>query len=142
MGDFDDPFSDGADEFSNFRSVLGPGSKVGASGLLRYREGGDPRDWAAPGGGKYLPNEWQLLAGSIEWTGAGAASGVKEVTLPATFSGLPLVFVTPINTTPLYKDVRCQCPPAGPSTFEIWWFSAENLTAITFAWLAIGPVGL
>jgi hypothetical protein len=65
-----------------------------------------------------------------------------EVTFPARFSGLPLVLVTPINTTPLFEDVRFQAPLASAAGMEIYWFSAVNLTMVTFAWLAIGPIGL
>ena len=142
MSDFDDPLNEVMDIFSDFLSGLRPGSKVSAAGLLRYRAGSDARDWAAPGETKRLPAEWQMLAGSIQWSGTAQTSGTLEVTFPAIFSGLPLVFVTPIGTTPLFRDIRCQAPLAGAGSMEIWWFSEENLTTATFCWLAIGPIGL
>jgi hypothetical protein len=142
MSEFDDLFTKNEDEFSDFLKWLRPGQKIGLSGVLRYHEGSDPRDWADPGGAKYLPKEWQMLCGSIAWTGSAADHGAVEVTFPAAFSGTPIVLVTPINTTPLYKDIRCQAPLTSAAAMEIWWFSANNLTAATFTWLAIGPIGL
>jgi hypothetical protein len=88
------------------------------------------------------PTEWQMLAGTIQWTGGAKTSDTLEVTFPAEFSGTPIVFVTPVNTTPLFQDVRCQAPVSSAASMEIYWFSAVNLTAVTFSWLAIGPVGL
>jgi hypothetical protein len=143
MSDFDDLFTRSEeDEFGDFLRWLRPGRKVNLTGMLRYREGSDAQDWAEPGGAKYLPREWQILAGSIKWSGAAATSGVVEVTFPAKFSGLPLVYVTPINTTPLFKDIRCQAPLASAEAMEIWWFAGASLTEAIFCWLAIGPIGL
>lgn len=143
MSDFDDVFTRSEDdEFGDFLRRLRPGRRVNLSGMFRYREGSDARDWANPGGTKYLPREWQMLAGSAKWTGAAATSGVVEVTFPAKFSGLPLVYVTPINTAPLFQDIRCQAPLSSAEAVEIWWWSAESLTEAIFSWLAIGPIGL
>jgi hypothetical protein len=129
------------DSFEAFVEALKPGRAVRLGGLLRYRQGGDPRDWSQPGAIKYVPVDYQVLVGSIQWSGTASASGALEVIFPAPFSQDPIVLCTPVNTTPLFQDVRAQMPIASPLTAEIHWFAAADLTALVFHWLAIGPVG-
>lgn len=142
MSEFDDYFLREDEQYSDFLRGLRPGRKVSIAGTFRYREGSDPREWASPGGVKYLPREWQMLAGAVAWTGAAASSGMVEVTFPATFSGSPLTWVTPVLTTPLFQDVRCQAALQSNASMEIWWYAGASLTRVEFHWLAIGPVAI
>lgn len=146
MTDWDDYFGrhyrEGEDDFGDFLDGLRPGHKVTISGTLRYRQGASGKDWANPGAAKYIPREWQILAGAVAWTGAAATSGVVEVTFPAVFSGSPLTWVTPVLTTPLFQDVRCQAVLQSNASLEIWWFAGASLTRVEFHWLAIGPIAV
>ena len=132
---------EGWDSFEAFVEGLRPGRAARLGGLLRYRQGGEARDWAQPGELKFVPVDYQVLVGSIRWNGTASASGALEVTFPAPFSQDPVVLCTPVNTTPLFQDVRCQMAIASPLRAEIHWFAAASLTAAVFHWLAIGPVG-
>lgn len=145
MSDWDDYFTkdkSGEDDFGDFLSGLRPGRRVSIAGSFRYRTGADAQDWGRPGAAKYLPREWQMLAGAVAWTGSAATSGMVEVTFPAAFSGSPLTWVTPVLTTPLFQDVRCQAALQSNSSLEIWWFAGASLTRVEFHWLAIGPVAI
>lgn len=136
----DDPNSDFPD-FEDFMASLEPGRKARSWGILRYREGNDPHSWAGPGATIYIPTDYQILVGASKWTGSARTSGAYEVTFPVVFADLPLIFATPISTTPLFQDVRIQCPPSSGAAFEWYWFAGANLTVVTVSWLAIGPVG-
>jgi hypothetical protein len=129
------------DSFETFVEGLRPGRAARLGGLLRYRQGGDARDWAYPGAAKFVPVDYQVLVGSVQWSGTARASEALEVTFPAPFSQDPIVLCTPVNTSPLFQDVRCQMPIASPHGAEIHWFAGADLTAVVFHWLAIGPVG-
>ena len=127
------------DDFGEFEEVikLAPGR---ATPLLRYRQGGDARAWARPGGVAYLPAGAMLLAGSCRWTGTAATSGQLTLSFPARFADEPLLLCTPARTTPLYVDVRCQA--LGEATVgRITWYSASSLTEVWFQWLALGAAG-
>lgn len=145
MSDFDDEFlrdEEGDEGFGGFLRGLKPGHKVSVAGTFRYRQGGNPREWGDPGEAKYLPREWQMLAGAVAWTGTAATTGVVEVTFPAVFSGSPLTWVTPVLTNPLFQDVRCQAALQSNESIEIWWFAGASLTRVEFHWLAIGPIAI
>ena len=130
---------DGFDDFSG--GNLKPGRKATLGGTLRYHEGSDPNDWSFPGGAKYVPHDYMILVGSFKWTGTARTSGAVEVTFPAVFAGEPIVICSVASTVPVWQDCRCQAPPSSGSAFEIYWFSAVNLTQVVFHWLGIGPLG-
>ena len=132
-----------SDDFSGFDEFLGgvkPGRKATLGGTLRYHLGADPNDWSYPGNVKYVPHDYMILVGSSKWTGGAATDGAMAVNFPAVFSGEPVVIVGVASTTPLFNDCRCQAPPSSGAAFEIYWFSALNLTQVIFHWLAIGPI--
>ena len=108
--------------------------------LLRYRQGGDPRAWARPGGTAYLPAGAMLLAGSARWTGTAAASGQVTLTFPARFADEPLLLVSVARTTPLYVDARCQALGEA-AVGRITWYAAAPVTEVWFQWLALGMAG-
>lgn len=114
---------------------LGPGvNPVG----MRYRQGGEARDWAAPGGERYTPLGGFMQCGSARWSGAPALSGGLAVNLPAHYADTPLVWVTPAYTQPLFSEVRLLASPQA-SSLEIHWWAAAALTELHVFWLAFGP---
>ena|SRR3990172_1209380 len=136
----DDPMEDFG-SFEDFLKGLKPGENRPLSGLLRYRQGADPLDWSTPGATKYIPGSWQLITGSIKWTGAAAMSGVKEWNLAVTFANNPIIIASPFFTWPIAVDIRCLVVASSWSAAEVWWWSASNLTQCAFHWLALGPIG-
>ena len=131
------------DEFGSFLPEgLRPGRMVSLSGRLRYHQGSDSRDWADPGAQKYVPVDWTMQCGTIAWTGTSRTSGAVEVTFPARFSGTPVVLATPVNTTPLFDDIRLQACLTSVAGMEIHWHSAVGLTRVEVCWLALGPIGV
>jgi hypothetical protein len=133
--------TDNCDSFETFIEGLRPGRLLRLGGLLRYRQGGDPRDWSLPGTAKYVPVDYQLLVGSAHWNGTARASGAMDLAFPAPFSQSPIVLCTPVATFPVFQDVRCQMAIASPRVAEIHWFAGADLTLVVFHWLAIGPAG-
>ena len=139
MTDQDDGFGG---YYDSFLEGITPGSKVSSGGIFRYRQGGDPRDWSAAGGSKYLPGDWQMQAGCIKWTGAAAASGMVEITFPTPFADSPIVLCTVTNTNPGFERCVVQPTIAAPSLLEVYWWSDNNLTRVDIFWLALGSIGL
>jgi hypothetical protein len=137
----DDPFGSDFGSFEDLLANLTPGHKSSNFGLIRYREGADPTNWASGGASIYVPSSYFFLAGASKWTGAATDHGAVEVTFPVPFVDLPLVIGNAINTTPLFQAVWVQCPPASGASFEWYWWSTDNLTMVTIAWLAVGPAG-
>lgn len=127
------------DDFGEFEEMmkLAPGR---VTPLLRYRQGGDPRAWARPGGQVYLPAGAMLLAGSCRWTGAAATSGQLTLTFPARFADEPLLLCSVARTAPLYVDARCQALGEAAQG-RITWYAAAPLTEVWFHWLALGAAG-
>lgn len=136
----DEPDSD-FEGFEDFLSGLRPGQKVSLGGGLRYREGGDARDWSAPGQTKRVPGEWMMQLGVISDSFTAAASGMIPVTFPQPFVDPPWIIACPVNTLPAFQDVRLLPTIASAASLEIYWFSRFNLTYLEIAWLAIGPIG-
>lgn len=128
--------------FNDFLEGFKPGTKVRNIGLLRYRQGNDPRDWSGAGGTKYLPSDWHMQCGTQKWTGGAATSGAFEITYPTPFADNPVIIGTVINTTPLFEDCRIHMSHASAAVCEVYWFSANNLTRVDVSWLALGPIAL
>lgn len=130
-------------EFADFFPPgLRPGRAISLSGKLRYRQGSDSRDWADPGGQKYVPLDWIMQCGCVAWTGTARTYGAVEVTFPARFSGTPVVLATPVNTAPPFEDIRLQACLSSAAGMEIHWHSAVGLTRVEVCWLALGPMGV
>jgi hypothetical protein len=137
----DDDAFEGA--FDDWNQEIRPGTVISdLIGRLRYRQGNDPRDWSGAGGSKYLPMDWHMQCGTQKWTGPAATSGGFEITYPTPFGENPVIVGVPINTTPLYKDVRIQMTHQSAAVCEVYWWSADNLTRVDVSWLALGPISL
>lgn len=138
--DDQDAFDDGA--FDDWVGDIRPGAKVSHVGLLRYRQGADPRDWSIGGGSKYLPGDWHMQAGCSKQTFTARSSGGFEITFPVPFGDAPICFVSPAGTTPLFEEIRYQVTIQSNAFIEVYWWSTNNLTKLWVNWLAMGPIGL
>jgi hypothetical protein len=125
-------------DFDEFMKNSGPGRVLVSQQLLRYRQGGDARSWGEPGSASYVPRGAFLQAGSVSWSGEAATHGSLTFAFKNAFIETPLVLVTVVNTTPLFKGVWFQAASDGPG-MEIWWWSGDALTEVWFHWLAVGP---
>ena len=137
----DENEQDDFEGFEDFLSGLQPGRKVTLGGGLRYREGGDARDWSAPGQTKRVPGDWMMQIGVRSDTFAAATSGMVEVSFPQAFGDPPWIMACPVNTLPAFQDVRVLPTIASAAGLEIYWHSSVNLTYIEISWMAIGPIG-
>ncbi len=142
MSEHEDAFS--GEMFGDFMDTIKPGSRVsrGDPGLLRYRQGNDPRDWSGAGGTKYLPGDWNMQCGSFRKMFTVRKSGGFEVTLPIPFAEPPLVLVSISGTLPAFEEVRFQSTIQSAGVFEVYWWSTNFITRVYINWLALGPIGL
>ncbi len=106
------------------------------SPMVLYRKGGDPLDWASPGGSVYVPVSTILQIGCVDWSGAAATSGVESQVLQGKYAANPLVWVQVRATSPaafLMTQVTCD----GYSV-DISWKSDVAITQARFVYLVIG----
>lgn len=141
MAEDDDAF--GGETFDDFLATgIRPGTTVSSVGRLRYRQGGDAKDWSWYGNAKYLPRDWHMQCGAARWSGSARQSGGIEVTFPTPFAEPPLVMTCPAGTFPPFEEVRSATTIQSAAAIEIYWWSTNNLTRVYFNWLALGPIGL
>jgi hypothetical protein len=122
-------------DFEDFTANMEPGR---VAQLVRYRQGGDGKSWADPGGSAYVPKGAFLQMGSRAWVGVANTAGVLVFDFPVPFVDKPITLINCIRTTPAYQAVKYQGMSEGPG-MVIAWFSDAALTEIWFHWLAIGP---
>lgn len=132
----------GGEAFKDWVGDIRPGTRVSHVGLLRYRQGNDPRDWSGGGGSKYLPGDWHMMCGCSHQSFSARSSGGFEITFPVPFAEPPLCFVSPAGTTPLFEEIRYQVTIQSAAVIEVYWWSTNNLTHLWVNWLAMGPIGL
>ena len=118
------------------------GRVASAVGQLRYRAGGNSRDWSAPGSSKYLPGDWHMQAGCFRKMFTARKSGGFEISFPTPFAEPPLVIANIGGTLPQFEEARFQSTIQSSSVVEIYWWSTNNLTRIWINWLALGPIGI
>ena len=109
--------------------------------LVLYRKGGDPLDWASPGGNVYAPVSTIIQVGSVDWSDAGGAtSGVVSQALQGKYSNNPLVWVQVRATTPA-AFLMTRVTSAG-DTVDISWKSDVAITLARFVYFVLGgPLG-
>ncbi len=140
MSENDDAF--GGDLFGDFLDTVKPGTRVSAVGMMRYRQGNDPRNWSGPGGSKYLPGDWHMQCGAHKKMFTVRKSGGFEITFPIPFAEPPLFLVSCAGTLPMFEEVRMQSTIQSAAVIEIYWWSTNFLTRVYVNWLAFGPIGL
>ena len=135
-----DVFDD--DLFTGFLDKVEPGATVpGIIGKLKYRAGSDPNDWDQAGSTKYLPGQWHMQVGSFRDMFTARSSGGFAVSFPEPFANPPIVFASVSGTLPAFEEVQIMTTIASASTFEVYWWSVNNLTRVYIHWLAFGPIG-
>ena len=141
MSDEDrDVFDD--DLFTGFLDQIEPGTVVkGIIGKLKYRAGSDPNDWDQTGSTKYLPGMWHIQCGAYKDTFTSRNSGGFSVDFPEPFANPPIVFASIAGTLPLFEESTMQTVIQSAATFEVYWWSTNNLTRLYIHWLAFGPIG-
>ena len=105
--------------------------------LILYRKGGDPLDWASPGGTAYAPVSTIIQVGVTEWSGGPAYSGLETQTLQGKYSNNPLVWVQVRATTPAGAFLMTRVTSAGDSV-EISWKSDVAITRARFVYIVFG----
>ncbi len=142
MSDKDeDAFGGGV--FDEWLDTIKPGSIIsGLVGKLRYRAGNDAKDWSGAGSTKYLPGNWHMMCGAFRDMFTSRSSGGFEVNFPVPFAEPPLLMVAISGTLPAFEEARFQAPIQSSSTFEVYWWSTNNITRLYINWLALGPIGL
>jgi hypothetical protein len=142
MAEQEDAF--GGDLFKDWLHGLEPGAgRVGSVvGQLRYRAGGDARDWSTPGSTKYLPGDWNMQTGCFRKMFTARNSGGFEFNFPVAFAEPPLLISSIAGTLPSFEESVMQTTVQSKSTVEVYWWSTNNLTRIWVNWLALGPIGL
>jgi hypothetical protein len=140
MSESDDAF--GGDLFGGFLDTMKPGTSVSGVGRLRYRQGNNVRDWAGPGGSKYLARDWHMQCGAFKKLFTVRKSGGFEITFPIPFGGTPLVLVSPSGTWPPFEEIRYSVEIQSAAVVEIYWWSTNFITRVYVNWFALGPIGL
>lgn len=108
--------------------------------LVLYRKGGDPLDWASPGGNVYVPVSTIIQVGSVEWSGAAATSGVVSQALQGKYANNPLAWVQVRSTSPS-AFLMTRVTSAGDSV-DISWKSDVAITLARFVYIVFGgPLG-
>ena len=139
--EFDEPDNQ-FEGFEDFLSGLHPGRTVSLGGGLRYREGGDARDWSAPGATKRIPGDWMMQIGVIDDTFASSVNGMIEVTFPQPFVDPPWVTACVVNTIPFNSPTKIMAAISSAAGLELYWNSAPiSSTYMAISWMAIGPIG-
>jgi hypothetical protein len=104
--------------------------------LVLYRKGGDPLDWASPGGNVYAPVSTIIQIGCVDWTGVAATSGAESQALQGKYSSNPLVWVQVRATSPA-AFLMTRVTSAGDSV-EISWKSDVAITQARFVYIVFG----
>lgn len=104
--------------------------------LILYRKGGDPLDWASPGGGVYVPVSTIVQIGCVEWSGAAASSGAVSQALQGKYANNPLAFVQVRATSPA-AFLMTRVTSAGDAV-DISWKSDVAITQARFAYIVFG----
>lgn len=108
--------------------------------LVLYRKGGDPLDWASPGGNVYVPVSTIIQAGSVEWSGVASTSGVVSQVLQGKYANNPLVWVQVRATSPS-AFLMTRVTSAGDSV-DISWKSDVAISLARFVYIVFGgPLG-
>jgi len=108
--------------------------------LVLYRKGGDPLDWALPGGNVYVPVSTIIQVGSVEWSGAASTSGAVSQALQGKYANNPLVWVQVRATSPS-AFLMTRVTSAGDS-IDISWKSDVAITLARFVYIVFGgPLG-
>ena len=104
--------------------------------LVLYRKGGDPLDWASPGGNVYTPVSTILQIGCVQWSGAAATSGAVSQTLQGKYAANPLVWVQVRASSPS-AFIMTRVTSAGDSV-DISWKSDVSITLARFVYIVLG----
>jgi hypothetical protein len=125
------------DDFNKYLKDLGPDPLSRFLPRILYRKGGDALNWGTPGNLRLGSMNPILQVGCTEWDELPKLTDTHIVTYPNPYSGLPLVFLTPMQVDPA-TAVLTWWVESEATRFIITWTSDVNVTEIFFAWMAIG----
>jgi hypothetical protein len=82
-----------------------------------------------------------MQCGSFRDIFAARNSGGFEVDFPEPFANPPIVHATIAGTLPAFEESQISVVIQSSATFEVYWWSTNNITRIYINWLAMGPIG-
>jgi hypothetical protein len=125
------------DDFDEFIRKYAPGPGERKIPGIHYRRGGERLNWSTPGNYKYVPTAVYIQIGAVAWTGASASSGAVSQPFGVPYYGEPLILVQVMAVSPSGAFVQTRVTSGGDAV-EISWKADMPVTAIHFAWLALG----
>lgn len=99
------------------------------------RQGGSETDWDTAGETDYSPDKIRMQFGSVNIT-----VGAKTITFPKPFTAEPILFITPVGTSPRFATA------SSISTTQATLNAYDEdgnapAGAVAVFWMALGPVG-